>query len=178
MKKKYKKFGFTLIEILVVCAIITVLAAIVFISLNSAQVKSRDAQRVSDVETIANAFHLYNMDHGTYLIPGTGFLSAGAGTGLGWFNYTGGGTYDSKSIAQGLVDGGYISSLIVDPSGDPFGQNGKHNYLFYFHDDIKKASAYANLENPSAIQSNTMHTSVSEINASAAGANYASTITN
>lgn len=58
---KFKK-GFTLIELLVVIAIIGLLVAIVLTSLNSARVKSRDANRVSNLQELAKGIALINTD--------------------------------------------------------------------------------------------------------------------
>ncbi len=56
--------GFTLIELLVVIAIIAILAVVVVLTLNPAQLlaQSRDANRVSDMATLASAFNLYTTD--------------------------------------------------------------------------------------------------------------------
>lgn len=59
MKKLFSKRGFTLIELLVVIAIIGLLAAIVAVSLNSARGKARDAQRRSNITSLANALEMY-----------------------------------------------------------------------------------------------------------------------
>src|ERR1700691_308696 len=58
------KKGFTLIEILVVIAIIAILAAVVVLTLNPAELlrQSRDANRVSDMATLTSALSLYNTD--------------------------------------------------------------------------------------------------------------------
>lgn len=50
--------GFTLIELLVVVAIISLLSSIVTVSLNSARAKGRNANRLSGLHTLRNAFHL------------------------------------------------------------------------------------------------------------------------
>jgi prepilin-type N-terminal cleavage/methylation domain-containing protein len=65
MKTQYK--GFTLIEILVVVALIAILAAITIIAINPAKnfADARDASRRSDVTTILNAVSQYVVDGGT-----------------------------------------------------------------------------------------------------------------
>lgn len=56
--------GFTLIELLVVVSIIGVLSSIVLASLTTARAKARDAERLSDLHQLRNAFELYANDHG------------------------------------------------------------------------------------------------------------------
>src|SRR4051812_45836707 len=51
-KNMQNKNGFTLIEILVVIGIIGILAAVIFISLNGATGKARDARRKTDLGQI------------------------------------------------------------------------------------------------------------------------------
>jgi len=66
MTTKYK--GFTLIEILVVVALIAILAAITIIAINPAKnfADARDASRRSDVTTVLNAVSQYIVDGGTF----------------------------------------------------------------------------------------------------------------
>jgi len=61
-----KQRGFTLIELLVTIAIIGLLAAIVFVSLNNARAKARDTKRMADLKQIANALELYYDKYGFY----------------------------------------------------------------------------------------------------------------
>ncbi len=61
-----RKSGFTLIEILVVIAIIGILATVVLVSVNSARKKSRDARRVADLRQIRIALEVFYDDHGYY----------------------------------------------------------------------------------------------------------------
>jgi prepilin-type N-terminal cleavage/methylation domain-containing protein len=61
--------GFTLIEMLVVIAIIGILASVVLVSLSSVRAKGRNAQRSGDVSTILNAVYQYAIDNNNQLPP-------------------------------------------------------------------------------------------------------------
>ena len=58
--------GFTLIEFLIVIAIIGVLAALLMANFVGIRQRSRDAQRKSDVRQIQSALELYRSDNGIY----------------------------------------------------------------------------------------------------------------
>ena len=58
--------SFTLIELLIVVAIIGILAALIIVSLNTVLPKSRDAQRISDLNQIQKAVNMYYVDNGRY----------------------------------------------------------------------------------------------------------------
>ncbi len=60
--------GFTLIELIVVIAIIGLLASIVLTSLSRARVKSRDTARAEAIVQIRTAVELYNNENGHYPI--------------------------------------------------------------------------------------------------------------
>ena len=64
-KKKDSQSGFTLIEVLLVVAIIAILAGIVIIAINPSKQlgDSRNAQRRVDVVTILNAVYQYSLDN-------------------------------------------------------------------------------------------------------------------
>lgn len=67
MAKNILKQGFTLLELLIVIAIIGILVTIATASYSSAQNKSRDARRRADVKAISNAFEQFYADNnGTY----------------------------------------------------------------------------------------------------------------
>jgi type IV pilus assembly protein PilA len=69
MKYHISRAGFTLIEVLLVIAILAVLAAITIVAINPSKqlATARDAQRRSDVYTILNAIHQYVIDNeGSY----------------------------------------------------------------------------------------------------------------
>lgn len=139
--------GFTLIEILVVIAIIGVLIAVAMASFSQARSNSRDKTRMADIEQVKAAMQLYAAANGTFHIAG-----AGSG-GQGWFAYENGGTYP-QSLAEELVVLGILSNVIHDPLV-PAGSAsaGTHRqYMNYFHSDGARAGTclFAQLENPTA----------------------------
>lgn len=84
--KKYKflymlkdnKKGFTIIELLIVIAIIGLLATISIVALNGARKKGRDAARIGNVRQIQTALELYFNDQNAYPINTTAVILGGA----------------------------------------------------------------------------------------------------
>ncbi len=66
MSKTEIKRGFTLIEILIVVAIIAILASVVLIGLGPVQRQGRDARRISDLQQVQNGLELYYAKCGYY----------------------------------------------------------------------------------------------------------------
>ncbi len=60
------KAGFTLIELMVVIAIIGILASIISVSLSSSRAKGRDAKRVADIRTLQLSLEQYYNDNSSY----------------------------------------------------------------------------------------------------------------
>ena len=58
--------AFTLVELLVVMAIIGVLASLGVASFRTAQMRGRDAQRKSDLKQVSHSLELYYADYGKY----------------------------------------------------------------------------------------------------------------
>ncbi len=143
------KKGFTLIEILIVVVIIGVLAAVVLISLDSAQAKARDTRRLSDLNELANAFRMYYEKNNTYVISDAGPMSGYAHQ--GWLNCnTTCGGYSAKTLDQALVEMNLISAPIDDPmcklptTTADLGTK-QFCYAVYFQDKAK-LSLFAHLE--------------------------------
>jgi prepilin-type N-terminal cleavage/methylation domain-containing protein len=60
------KKGFTMIELMVVVAIIGILATLILASLGGAKAKTRDARRLSDIKEFQGALENYFAEHGHY----------------------------------------------------------------------------------------------------------------
>ena len=66
------KKGFTLMELLIVIALIGILVTMGVASYSTAQIKSRDARRKSDMKTIQNGFEqYYSENNGDYPVDNT-----------------------------------------------------------------------------------------------------------
>lgn len=68
--------GFTLLELLIVIAIIGVLSIVVVVALDSSRAGSRDANRASQMQEFLKAFELYYTEAGSY--PDDGVADGGA----------------------------------------------------------------------------------------------------
>lgn len=58
--------GFSLIEMIVVMAVIAILAALSFVGIADGQARGRDSQRTSDIDVIHSQLEQYYIDHGGY----------------------------------------------------------------------------------------------------------------
>ena len=99
--RKNNKFGFTLIEILVVVGIISILIGLGATSYSTAQKKARDTKRKSDVQSIRDAYEQY------YSVCGFDYPS-----------YTVGDVPSAITCASPAQT--IISSVPTDPLGDNY----------------------------------------------------------
>ncbi|MEZ4180110.1 MAG: type II secretion system protein [Candidatus Doudnabacteria bacterium] len=67
MKQNQK--GFTLIELMVIIAIIGLLSSVITVALSRARIKGRDSKRLADTRQIITALQAYNSSYGDW--PGT-----------------------------------------------------------------------------------------------------------
>jgi prepilin-type N-terminal cleavage/methylation domain-containing protein len=75
MTKKNKKNAFTLVELLIVIAIIGIITIIASSSFVSAQKKSRDASRKASLKSLSDALNMYYSDFG--LFPSSSSITYG-----------------------------------------------------------------------------------------------------
>ncbi len=66
MKRHVKRFGFTLVELMVVVSVIGILASIVYANFGSARAASRDDVRKASLEEVRLALELYKAQYGRY----------------------------------------------------------------------------------------------------------------
>jgi prepilin-type N-terminal cleavage/methylation domain-containing protein len=87
--------GFTLVELLVIIAIIGILATVIIVSLASARARARDASKISDLTTVSSALQLYYADKHVYPVP------SGSNS-----------TARFDNLVGTLVAGGYLESRV------------------------------------------------------------------
>lgn len=100
-----KTSGFTLMELLIVIAILGILATIALGSFRSSQIKGRDAQRKNDLSQIQKALEMYYNDYAGY--PET--LPAGGGS---WSDAKG--TLYMKEVPKDPKDFDYCYETTAD----------------------------------------------------------------
>lgn len=96
---RFTKKGFTLVELLVVVAIIAILISIVVANIRSAKEKARDDRRMSDMRTLQNALGLYQINKGQYPIY-DGLIT---------------GIIDSDVMSTALIGEMVIKTIPLDP---------------------------------------------------------------
>jgi len=131
-----KRQGFTLIELIIVIAIIALLAAATFVAVDPAKRigNANDAQRWEDITAIADAYYTYVVDNnGSYVTTTDDGTTYWIGTQVA--ATSGGATCPATSTAisdfvnlDGLITGGYIGQIPDDPLG---ADNHSTDYYFY-----------------------------------------------
>lgn len=66
MKTLHNKKGFTLVEVLIVIAVVGILASVVLVGLGPIQRQGRDARRLSDLRQVQTGLELYYSRNGSY----------------------------------------------------------------------------------------------------------------
>lgn len=131
------KTGFTIIELLIVSAIIGLLSAVVLQSLNVARTKSRNAARLAQIDQIQKTMNL-SVTGGTNMLPFSNNLYAC----LGYLGYTGADCTTANAIndpittsVQQFMAGGVIPK-------DPFFSSGV-GFRYLYHSNINPTAISA-----------------------------------
>lgn len=109
--------GFTLIEVLLVIAILGILAAVVIIAINPAKQfgESQNAQRRSDVRSILDAVHQYSIDN-LGALPSEMIPSGDSCNADGGLICRSGYSCDGVSLDELIVDEKYLLDIPYDPT--------------------------------------------------------------
>ncbi|MBU0707655.1 type II secretion system GspH family protein [Patescibacteria group bacterium] len=128
MCNKNKSNGFTLIELLVVIAIIALLSTLAMISLKDVRLKSRDSKRLSDLNSIATALHLFYSNHGEYPTPSHGYSFDSDSTLFisTYLDYS----FNGDSFLPVLSDEGLMPNVPHDPIDAPLPGGGYYDYRY------------------------------------------------
>lgn len=123
--------GFTVIELLVVVAVIGLLSSVVLISVDNARDKARDARRLQDVKTLFESIQRYHLANNT--LPGDGDTS---GVQLS--------SECDSDFKDDLVQAGIMNQLPSDPSATDkcSVDGGDDNEFFYGWDSVRTGEDY------------------------------------
>lgn len=100
------KKGFSIIELLVVISIIALISSFIFVQLQQARSRARDAERETEIKTLQNAFALFVINNKVYPVY------SGPLTG-------------SDTASSALITGDAISQIPLDPFN-----SGKYQYVY------------------------------------------------
>jgi prepilin-type N-terminal cleavage/methylation domain-containing protein len=137
MFRKRNQSGFTLVELLVVVAIISTIMSIVTALVGDARARARDTKRRTDLNQIQVALELYRNQFGTFQVAGGGFM----GGGQGWLSYENGSSYPT-SVTRVLYNQGFLPQPIIE---DPLQTPG---YMIYVCNGGQSYALSATLEAP------------------------------
>lgn len=125
-----KRPAFTLVELLVVIAVIGLLSTVAMVALNSSRAAARDAKRKADLLQISKAIDLYADANSSLPRNST------------WCTYISNPSGSWGYDFQADLAPSYIGKVPLDPAAG--GQIG--DYVYYNIDDISKYRLCANLE--------------------------------
>lgn len=131
--------AFTLIDLLLSVAIVSLLSSLFLFNVTDAKKRAQDSQMQSETHEVANAVALYKADNNGF-VPLT---STGGGTGTpGVMHSEADSASDYQSTMQTLVNGGYLARIPTSPSG--------MSYVYGTSEDQTSAVFATRLNKPSS----------------------------
>lgn len=150
MDKANKRFGFTLMEILITITIMGLLGAVAFTSYGALSKSARDSKRKSDLEQMRGALEIYKSANGTY--PTTNSSWSGICSNVG---------SKTDSGVSGYIPDlapAYLQKLPHDPKESKKNNNSSYPaacsdpnwncYMYYSNGTEYKLIAHCTVENP------------------------------
>jgi len=117
--RERRQRGFTLIEIMVVIAILGILAALIVPKIMSRPDEARRVAAKQDIGTIMQGLKLYRLDNGRYPTQEQGLQSLVQKP-------------TTDPVPNNWKDGGYLEKLPNDPWGNPYQYPGVHGEIDVF----------------------------------------------
>ncbi len=114
MNNQNEQKGFSLVELLIVIAIIILLGLISVIALNDQRAKARDSKRISDIRQIMTALEFYHSDNNEYPAV-TAQISLGKSDAVKLCSKAIGGFVSAQTPCDEKV---YMPIVPADPLGD------------------------------------------------------------
>jgi len=134
MNNKPAKYGFTIVELLVVVAIATFILSVVFVFLRDAKTRGRDARREEDIKQLQNALSIYNINRRQFPVCALDAING-----------------SDDCLSQALLADESITAVPPDPLGGSAGTclgAGSHVYCYESADGFDYTLHY-NLETDS-----------------------------
>tara|TARA_A100001015_G_C14909031_1_gene679621 strand:- start:393 stop:923 length:531 start_codon:yes stop_codon:yes gene_type:complete len=132
MKYRSQEKGFTLVEMLVAVAILSILLAVVPASMSDARKNARDNMRVSTLEQLSLMMRLYVEEYGPDINCAAGIQIKEGGVPVG------AGVIGNGTCTDGAQILDFLRKQMGELPEDPLGDNDDH---FYYYDDHNCSSS-------------------------------------